>query len=135
MKIILSMIILTISSLSFAAVIKDECPESFTVTYYNISRGPLTKEIKDNPAFKLAWESVRENQRLLQIFSLVKKSDADVCNYLNGNKKAYLKSSGEIEVLYIPYNEKLYFRTNVLSFSKEYIELAVDENSKKIFGI
>lgn len=135
MKIILSIILLMISNLSLAKVIKEECPENFTITYYNISRGPLTKDIKNNAEVKLAWESVKEAQRFLQFFNLVKDSAADICSYSNGKKMAYIKSINEVEVLFIPYDDKLYFRTKILSFSQDYIELAVDEDSKKIFGM
>lgn len=133
MKLILSLALAIFSTLTFASVESVNCPESFSITYFNITRGPLTKIIKNNEILKAGWDSVKEAQKLELEFTISSRVDSTYCVYTNGQTTAYLQTNNGTDELVIPYGKNLYFRTRVLSFANDYIELAVDEYSKKIF--
>ncbi len=132
MKILISLMLIVISFSSEAFVNSNECPNNFVITYYNISRGPLSRSIQGNSEVRLGWESIREAQKFELDFKLVTKTSTAYCEYANGKNTATLQNKNGFDELVIPYSNNLYFRTKVLAFSDDYIELAVDEDSKKI---
>lgn len=134
MKLLLILTITIFSSSTFALVDSNNCPESFSITYYNITRSPITSVIKESAALKAGWASVKEAQKLEQEFSLIKKTDKALCVYTNGTADLYLRTNNGVDEIIVPYADNLYFKTKVLSFSNDYIELAVDEDSKKIYS-
>jgi hypothetical protein len=66
MKAVITLLALTISIQVSAMVESQNCPEQFSVSYYDISKSPLTEKIKTNPLLKQAWESVKVTQKLTQ---------------------------------------------------------------------
>ncbi len=134
MKIFIAISLILLSTTSFAFVDSKNCPDIFSITYYNISRGPLTAEIKNDWSLKAGWDQVKEAQKLVLEFKISTRSTTALCVYTNGKVAAFLQTNDGVDELMIPYNNSLYFRTKVLSFSSEYIELAVDEESKDILA-
>jgi hypothetical protein len=134
MKVILILIVTFYSVTSFAFVESKNCPERFSITYYDINRDPLTKEIAEDPRIKEGWDSVKKEQKFEVEFVLFTRSDTALCVYSNNMTAAFLQTNNGLDELMIPYKNNLYFRTKVLSFSREYIELAVDEESKDIYA-
>jgi hypothetical protein len=132
MKIILLLNLAFFSFSTFAFIDSGKCPEKFFITYFNINRGPLTKKIVADPILKAGWDSVQEAQKFEQEFQISQRTDSSLCIYVNNNYMAYLQSNEGVDELVIPYNKGLYFRTKILTFSNDYIELAVDEDSKNI---
>jgi hypothetical protein len=134
MKVILILTLALFSFSTFAYVDSSKCPETFSITYYNINRGPLTKEIQADSTLKAGWDGVKAAQKFEQEFHLSTRSDTALCVYINKNGAAFLQTNNFVDELVIPYNNNLYFRTKVLSFTNEYIELAIDEESKDIYA-
>lgn len=133
MKLILSLIIATLSTSAFAIVDSKNCPDNFYITFYNISRSVLTSDIRNNSSLKAGWDTVKEAQKLEQEFKIIKRTETTSCVYSNGNQALYLwTNNNAVDELVVPYKNNLYFRTKVLSFANDYIELAIDEDSKKI---
>ncbi|MDD4974444.1 MAG: hypothetical protein PHY93_08830 [Bacteriovorax sp.] len=134
MKVILILTLSLFSFSTFAHVDSSKCPEKFSITYYDINRGPLTKKIEVDPFLKAGWDGVKQAQKFEQEFHLSTKSDTDLCVYINKNGAVILQTNDGVDELRVPYSNNLYFRTKVLSFSNDYIELAVDEESKNIYA-
>ncbi len=134
MKMLLVLLICFFSTTTFALVDSKNCPKSFSITYYDISRNPLTKEITENPAIKAGWETVNKDQKFEQVFTLSTRSDTALCVYVNKSVAAFLETNNGVDELMIPYKNNLYFRTKILSFSNDFIELAIDEESKDIYA-
>ena len=133
MKIYLGLLLGFLSFSSWALVDAKKCPAKFEITYYDISRGPLTRTVMNNPIYKMAWDKIQETKKFEQIFKITSRTDTALCVYSNGINGALLQTNNGIDELVIPYKDELYFRTKVLSFSNDYIELAVDEDSKDIY--
>ncbi|MDO9183981.1 MAG: hypothetical protein Q7U04_16315 [Bacteriovorax sp.] len=134
MKIIIALYFILQATSLFAFVNPNQCPEKFIITYYDINRGPLTKKIDADPILKAGWSVVKETQKLELEFTLLKRTEVAQCIYLNKNNQAFLQTNNGIDELVIPYVRDLYFRTKVLTFSNDFIELAVDEESKDIYA-
>jgi hypothetical protein len=134
MKMLLILSICFFSTTTFALVDSKNCPKSFSITYYDINRNPITKEITENPAIKAGWDTVNNEQKFEQVFTLFTRSNTALCVYVNNTVAAFLQTNDGVDELMIPFKNNLYFRTKILSFSNDYIELAVDEESKDIYA-
>ena len=134
MKIIIIMTVALCSLSSFAFVDSSKCPEKFAITYYDINRGPLTEKIEKDPSLKTGWDNVTQAQKYSKEFHLSTRSNTALCVYINKTGAALLQTNNGVDELVVPYSNNLYFRTKVLSFSNDYIELAIDEESKDIYA-
>lgn len=134
MKLTMAILLSFLSFSAFALVESKNCPEKFSITYSNITRAPLSSEIEDSWSVKAGWSTVTNDQSLAQEFKISTRSDTALCVYTNGKVAVFLQTNDGVDELLVPYNYNVYFRTKVLSFSNDYIELAVDKDSKNIFA-
>lgn len=125
--------VLVLVSLQANAMIESQrCPEAFSISYYDISKSPLTPTIKNDRLLKKVWDSVKATQKLVQEFRILTRSSSALCAYTSGKAVAFLQTRNGFDELVVPFSQNLYFRTKVLSFELDYIELAVDDESKKL---
>lgn len=134
MKTIFTLVALALSFLAHAKVESQNCPENFSISYYDITKSPLTTQIKNDPLLKQAWSSVKETQKLTQEFKISSRTSSALCVYTNGKAAVFLQTNNGVDELVVPFAQNLYFRTKVLSFANDYIELAIDEDSKKLLA-
>jgi hypothetical protein len=132
MKLILCLIALSFSLSASAFVESKNCPSKIGVTLFDITRAQSREEIQNNWSVKSAWESFSNQDKLDQKFSIVSRTDSALCVYSNGHQALFLETNNGVDELVIPVNEKLYMRTKILSFGKDFIEPAIDEESKQV---
>lgn len=132
MKTVFTLLALSVSLHVSAKVESQNCPESFSISYYDITKSPLTSQIKNNPLLKQAWDAVKATQKLSQEFKISSRTSSALCVYTNGKAAVFLQTNNGVDELVVPFAQNLYFRTKVLSFANDYIELAIDEDSKKL---
>lgn len=136
MKTFLAITLCLISFSAFSLVESKNCPDAFSISYFDISRAPLTAEIENSWSLKIAWDSIHKIQKTEQVFKISSRTNSALCVYTDGKVAAFLQTNNGIDELFVPFNENvnLFFRSKILTFSSEYIELAVDEESKSIYG-
>lgn len=130
-------IIALLSLFSFSAfglVDSKNCPESFEITYTDIMRAPLSPEIEDSWSVKAGWSTLKNVTEFHQTFAISTRTNSALCVYTNGKVAVFLQTNDGVDELAVPYNHNLFFRTKIVSFSKNHIDLNMNKSSLEILA-
>lgn len=119
---------------SFALVDSKNCPKSFSVTYSNITRSPLTAEIESSWSVKSFWERFQNAEKLERFFVISTRSNTALCVYTSNNFAALLQTNNGVDEIAVPFDYNVFFRTKVISFSPNHIEISNDNASRDLLA-
>lgn len=140
MKLTLGLFLSIFSFQAFSYVDSANCPETFTITYTDVSRVALNPAIENDLFAKMAWDRLKGlNRTLVYKFKISTRSDSALCVYTAADSAAYLQTNDGVDELVVGFDFTqgllLYFQTKVLSFSSNHIEVETDVESRSLTSL